>query len=210
MTRALQAGPRFFPLNLFSCKGYLLQYAASHLYKAVAVSLNFQREILFSQFQVGREHILYIKKLSADIDARPRSQAARIQAERIRTGDRTHGVPCPVDLSRSMRGPTRAQKQTPAPSNRFATANMSDPAWDDRPTCWICHEPDEPTRPLVRPCKCMPVHQSCLARWQLQSAGKVDEKVRPESCLMWPAWRGRQGHDMYLPRYVYLYAPAGP
>lgn len=36
--------------------------------------------------------------------------------------------------------------------------------------CWICLSS---VTPLVRPCACPRlVHQKCLARWQLQQAGK--------------------------------------
>lgn len=42
--------------------------------------------------------------------------------------------------------------------------------------CWVCLDSgaeDEGGRGLVRPCKCpRAVHQVCLARWQLRSAGK--------------------------------------
>jgi hypothetical protein len=40
--------------------------------------------------------------------------------------------------------------------------------------CWICLEgSSEAAGPLMTPCKCVsrPLHQKCLARWQLQSAG---------------------------------------
>jgi len=39
--------------------------------------------------------------------------------------------------------------------------------------CWVCLAPDDQAQPLVQPCRCpRPVHQACLARWQLQSVGR--------------------------------------
>lgn len=42
--------------------------------------------------------------------------------------------------------------------------------------CWICHgtAAEEGQEGLVQPCKCPSLvsHPSCLARWQLQSAGR--------------------------------------
>ena len=41
--------------------------------------------------------------------------------------------------------------------------------------CWICHEGDSAGMPLADPCrcKCMKAHRPCLARWQLQQAGRT-------------------------------------
>ena len=40
-------------------------------------------------------------------------------------------------------------------------------------SCWVCLAPSDQARPLVQPCRCpRPVHQACLARWQLQSVGR--------------------------------------
>lgn len=39
--------------------------------------------------------------------------------------------------------------------------------------CWICMEGERPGSPLVQRCACpRVVHDKCIARWQLQSAGK--------------------------------------
>lgn len=39
--------------------------------------------------------------------------------------------------------------------------------------CWICMEGARPGSPLVQRCACpRVVHDKCIARWQLQSAGK--------------------------------------
>lgn len=41
--------------------------------------------------------------------------------------------------------------------------------------CWICLETAK-TAPLIKPCACPRfVHEKCIARWQLQSAGKREE-----------------------------------
>lgn len=43
--------------------------------------------------------------------------------------------------------------------------------------CWICLEDEASEQPLFAPCKCpRKVHPRCLARWQLQQAGKPEEK----------------------------------
>jgi E3 ubiquitin-protein ligase DOA10 len=41
--------------------------------------------------------------------------------------------------------------------------------------CWVCHESSTPDNKLVFPCRCpsMVCHRHCLARWQLQQAGKT-------------------------------------
>jgi E3 ubiquitin-protein ligase DOA10 len=40
-------------------------------------------------------------------------------------------------------------------------------------TCWICLDGPKEDHPLVRPCSCpRTVHASCLAKWQLTSAGR--------------------------------------
>ena len=43
-------------------------------------------------------------------------------------------------------------------------------------TCWIClgEEGEQDSGPIIQPCLCpRQVHQKCLARWQLQNAGKT-------------------------------------
>jgi E3 ubiquitin-protein ligase DOA10 len=45
--------------------------------------------------------------------------------------------------------------------------------------CWICLEEasENGDHQLVSPCKCpRKVHPQCLARWQLQQAGRHEEK----------------------------------
>lgn len=47
---------------------------------------------------------------------------------------------------------------------------------DDNDICWICLDGDSPEKPLELPCRCpRKVHLACLARWQLQSAGRNEE-----------------------------------
>jgi len=42
--------------------------------------------------------------------------------------------------------------------------------------CWICLASASPQSPLGTPCACpRPVHATCLARWQLQQAGRPEE-----------------------------------
>lgn len=43
----------------------------------------------------------------------------------------------------------------------------------DADACWICLDGPREGSPLVAPCQCPRlVHQACLAKWQLTSAGK--------------------------------------
>lgn len=61
----------------------------------------------------------------------------------------------------------------------------------DEDMCWICHDGHGVSMPLERTCRCpwMKVHRQCLARWQLQQAGKVEER-RCRFCRdTLPDWR---------------------
>lgn len=49
----------------------------------------------------------------------------------------------------------------------------------DSDMCWICLEEaaENGSHTLMSPCKCpRKVHPQCLARWQLQQAGRHEEK----------------------------------
>jgi hypothetical protein len=49
----------------------------------------------------------------------------------------------------------------------------------DNEMCWICLEEaaENGSHKLMSPCKCpRKVHPQCLARWQLQQAGRHEEK----------------------------------
>ncbi len=57
----------------------------------------------------------------------------------------------------------------------------------DADMCWICleEESESGSAKLISPCKCpRKVHPQCLARWQLQQAGRQEEK----NCRFGP-WR---------------------
>ncbi len=42
--------------------------------------------------------------------------------------------------------------------------------------CWICLDEKQEGQPLYSPCACpRKVHPKCLARWQLQQAGRPEE-----------------------------------
>ncbi|GFR40238.1 hypothetical protein Agub_g807 [Astrephomene gubernaculifera] len=45
-------------------------------------------------------------------------------------------------------------------------------------TCYICLQEGTAAKPLLTPCACKerPVHRECLARWQLHSSGKSEER----------------------------------
>lgn len=49
---------------------------------------------------------------------------------------------------------------------------------DQEDVCWICLDPAGVQGPLEQPCACpRSVHALCLARWQLHSAGREEERV---------------------------------
>ncbi|KAL6763364.1 hypothetical protein V8C86DRAFT_350291 [Haematococcus lacustris] len=55
--------------------------------------------------------------------------------------------------------------------------------------CWVCLG-DGTQEELKLPCKCpRPVHTSCLARWQLQSAGRSEEQACRFCHSTLPDWR---------------------
>lgn len=56
--------------------------------------------------------------------------------------------------------------------------------------CWICFEGDRHEDPLTRVCRCNTmVHRRCIARWQLYSAGKIEEKSCRFCSHQLPDWR---------------------
>ncbi|WIA44088.1 hypothetical protein OEZ86_010441 [Tetradesmus obliquus] len=61
---------------------------------------------------------------------------------------------------------------------------------DDLPICWICLGHSEPDRPLTHPCRCPSwCHATCVARWQLQSAGTRREKFCDFCSCELPDWK---------------------
>lgn len=62
----------------------------------------------------------------------------------------------------------------------------------DEPCCWIClGGPEDSPEPLQRPCSC-PIrhaHASCLARWQVQQAGREEERACRFCRAELPDWR---------------------
>lgn len=59
----------------------------------------------------------------------------------------------------------------------------------DSDACWICFT-DDNTDVLVKPCSCpRRVHASCLARWQLQCAGRQEESRCRFCSAALPDWR---------------------
>uniref|UniRef100_A0A383V3F1 RING-CH-type domain-containing protein n=1 Tax=Tetradesmus obliquus TaxID=3088 RepID=A0A383V3F1_TETOB len=61
---------------------------------------------------------------------------------------------------------------------------------DDLPICWICLGHSEPDRPLTHPCRCPSwCHATCVARWQLQSAGTRREKLCDFCSCELPDWK---------------------
>jgi hypothetical protein len=59
----------------------------------------------------------------------------------------------------------------------------------DHEQCWICLDDaaEDGSRQMISPCKCpRKVHPQCLARWQLQQAGRHEEKFCRWANL--PAW----------------------
>lgn len=62
--------------------------------------------------------------------------------------------------------------------------------------CWICHDDDDGQCPLEKICSCpwLRVHRKCLARWQLQQAGKMEEKACRFCGEVLPDWREAHKH----------------
>jgi len=73
----------------------------------------------------------------------------------------------------------------------------SDVDRQEHDVCWICHDDDEDGQcPLEKICSCpwLRVHRQCLARWQLQQAGKVEEKECRFCGEILPDWREAHEH----------------
>jgi hypothetical protein len=57
--------------------------------------------------------------------------------------------------------------------------------------CWICHEGEADGRALASPCRCraLTAHAACAARWQLQQAGRAEERFCRFCAAELPDWR---------------------
>jgi hypothetical protein len=67
-------------------------------------------------------------------------------------------------------------------------ASLDGAASDGGACCWICL--DDGVAPLITPCACPhPVHPRCLARWQLQQAGRPEESACRFCGGGYPDWR---------------------
>lgn len=61
---------------------------------------------------------------------------------------------------------------------------------EDLPICWICLDGPQPDKPLIHPCRCPSFcHASCIARWQLQSAGTRREMYCDFCSCQLPDWK---------------------
>lgn len=71
--------------------------------------------------------------------------------------------------------------------------------------CWICFEiPEE----KYKPCQCKTtVHSKCLARWQLQQAGKEEEYICRFCGTLLPDWKYilRPNYDEIAKSEIYIY-----
>ena len=67
----------------------------------------------------------------------------------------------------------RDEQAEDVPSHPVPTPSTSNNGTLDCDHCWICLE-SASKAPLIQPCACPGrfVHEKCIARWQLQSAGK--------------------------------------
>lgn len=76
-------------------------------------------------------------------------------------------------------------------ADRFSGPSTSAPlVTQEQDACWICLEADLPNEQLVKPCDCPRlVHIRCLARWQLQSAGKNEENKCRFCSATLPDWK---------------------
>jgi hypothetical protein len=66
----------------------------------------------------------------------------------------------------------------------------------DAPVCWICHEGEADGRALASPCRCraLTAHAACAARWQLQQAGRAEERFCRFCATELPDWRDAHAH----------------
>lgn len=69
--------------------------------------------------------------------------------------------------------------------------------------CWLCLQgPEENSSPLFVPCRCpgLTSHPLCLARWQLQQAGRPEETQCRFCEARLPAWTdsGMLGDQMLI------------
>lgn len=72
------------------------------------------------------------------------------------------------------------QEETGEPGSKLRAARSAPipRGGEQDDVCWICLDPEGPQGPLERPCSCpRSVHAMCLARWQLHSAGRDEERV---------------------------------
>eukprot|EP00882_Tetradesmus_deserticola_P002712 GHRQ01002883.1.p1 GENE.GHRQ01002883.1~~GHRQ01002883.1.p1 ORF type:complete len:151 (+),score=36.33 GHRQ01002883.1:170-622(+) len=73
-------------------------------------------------------------------------------------------------------------------------------------SCWICMAGASPEQPLESPCACpRRVHLRCLARWQLQQAGRREETHCRFCHASYGDWR-----QSLAPRYDSADVPARP
>ena len=71
-----------------------------------------------------------------------------------------------------------------------AGSSSSSTHTEDGPSCWICLGGTE-VAPLERPCLCPRLaHQTCRARWQLQSCGRDEERCCRFCSVELPDWKG--------------------
>lgn len=117
-----------------------------------------------------------------------------------------HGGPA---LTKVMQSPRRReeyleeyvvveQHQKNHTRNRHVDGCPDEQMTQDGDVCWICHDDDRHCS-LEKICSCpwLRVHRRCLARWQLQQAGKVEEKECRFCGNVLPDWR--EAHE-HLPR----------
>jgi hypothetical protein len=72
--------------------------------------------------------------------------------------------------------PDRARAARHGASARSPSRRLR-PQMESEDVCWICLDEADEKRPIFSPCKCpRKVHPQCLARWQLQQAGRHEEK----------------------------------
>ena len=76
----------------------------------------------------------------------------------------------------------------------------------DAPCCFICLGGAD-AAPLETPCKCpRAVHRACMARWQLQRAGRDEERHCRFCQAALPDWRGAFGHmPLETPTFTVVY-----
>ena len=84
-------------------------------------------------------------------------------------------LPAASAISRQTRQAGEMCEATVTLSGSRLSSKLEEVSSGEDEVCWICHEGQSAAMPLASPCNCrgMKAHRRCLARWQLQQAGRA-------------------------------------